>query len=40
MKIVNVYREEGVSGMKESADRPAWCELMTALHADGVISSL
>jgi hypothetical protein len=23
MKIVNVYREEGVSGTKESADRPA-----------------
>ena len=36
MKIVNVYREEGVSGTKESADRPAWCELMTALHANGV----
>ena len=36
MKIVNVYREEGVSGTKESADRPAWSELMTALHANGV----
>jgi len=30
LKIVNVYREEGVSGTKESADRPAWSELMTA----------
>jgi DNA invertase Pin-like site-specific DNA recombinase len=36
MKIVNVYREEGVSGTKESADRPAWTELMTALHSNGV----
>jgi DNA invertase Pin-like site-specific DNA recombinase len=35
-KIVNVYREEGVSGTKESADRPAWSELMTALHSNGV----
>src|SRR5947209_17711816 len=36
MKIVTVYREEGVSGTKESADRPAWSELMTALHSNGV----
>src|SRR5262252_216935 len=36
IKIVNVYREKGVSGAKESADRPAWSELMTALHANGV----
>src|SRR3954468_17765159 len=36
IKIVNVYREEGVSGTKESADRPAWSELMTALHSNGV----
>src|SRR5262245_50623122 len=36
MKIVNVYREEGVSGTKDSADRPAWTELMTALHFNGV----
>jgi DNA invertase Pin-like site-specific DNA recombinase len=36
MKIVHVYREEGVSGTKESADRAAWSELMTALHANGV----
>lgn len=33
---MNVYREEGVSGTKESVDRPAWSELMTALHANGV----
>ena len=36
IKIVNVYREEGVSGTTESANRPAWSELMTALHANGV----
>ena len=36
IKIVNVYREEGVSGTKESAERPAWSELMTALHSNGV----
>ena len=36
LKVVNVYREEGVSGTEESADRPAWSELMTALHSNGV----
>jgi len=36
IKIVDVYREKGVSGTKESADRPAWSDLMTALHSNGV----
>jgi DNA invertase Pin-like site-specific DNA recombinase len=36
IRIVKVFREEGVSGTKESADRPAWTDLMAALHADGV----
>lgn len=36
VRIVNVYREMGVSGTKESADRPAWSDLMTALHSNGV----
>jgi DNA invertase Pin-like site-specific DNA recombinase len=36
VKIVKVYREEGVSGTTESANRPAWSELMTALHSNGV----
>jgi DNA invertase Pin-like site-specific DNA recombinase len=36
IKIVRVFREEGVSGTTESADRPAWADLMTALHANGV----
>jgi DNA invertase Pin-like site-specific DNA recombinase len=40
IRIVNVFREKGVSGAKESADRPAWSELMTALHAYGVRWSL
>src|ERR1041385_5430170 len=36
IKIVQVFREEGVTGTKESLDRPAWSEMMTALHGDGV----
>lgn len=37
MKIVNVYREEGVSGTKELGNRPALLELVTALHSNGVM---
>src|SRR5215471_7259606 len=36
--IARVFREEGVTGAKESMDRPAWAEMMTALHGDGVSS--
>ena len=36
IKIVRVFREEGISGTVENMDRPAWRELMTALHANGV----
>src|ERR1044072_8809774 len=36
IKIVKVFREEGVRGTTESADRPAWSELMMALHSNGV----
>jgi DNA invertase Pin-like site-specific DNA recombinase len=36
IKIANVYREEGVSGTTDSANRPAWSQLMTALHSNGV----
>jgi DNA invertase Pin-like site-specific DNA recombinase len=36
IRIVQVFREEGIGGSMESSDRPAWSELMTALHADGV----
>lgn len=35
-RIVNVFREKGVSGTKELMDRPALCEMMTALHGNGV----
>jgi DNA invertase Pin-like site-specific DNA recombinase len=36
IKIVRVFREEGVSGTVENMDRPAWRELMAMLHANGV----
>ena len=36
LRIVATYREEGVTGTRETMDRPAWSEMMTALHADGV----
>jgi len=36
IRIVQVFREEGIGGGTESGDRPAWSELMMALHADGV----
>src|SRR5215469_364130 len=36
ISLVGVFREKGVSGTKESMDRPAWRELMAKLHADGV----
>ena len=38
IRIVKVFREEGVTGTKETMDRPAWVEMMTALHSDGVRS--
>ena len=36
VRIVKVYREEGVSGTKDLEDRPALAAMMEALHADGV----
>jgi DNA invertase Pin-like site-specific DNA recombinase len=36
IKIVRIFREEGVSGARESMDRPAWSEMVTALHSNGV----
>jgi DNA invertase Pin-like site-specific DNA recombinase len=36
VQIVKVFREEGVSGTTDSADRPAWSELMTVLHSNGI----
>jgi DNA invertase Pin-like site-specific DNA recombinase len=36
IKIVQVFREEGVTGTKESMDRPAWAAMITALLGNGV----
>ena len=36
IRIKTVYREKGISGTKDLEDRPAFVEMMTALHADGV----
>jgi DNA invertase Pin-like site-specific DNA recombinase len=36
IRIVRVFREQGIGGAMESGNRPAWSELMTALHAHGV----
>jgi len=36
VKIVKIFRELGVSGTKDIANRPAFISMMEALHADGV----
>lgn len=36
LKVVRVFREEGVSGTVDNMNRPTWQELMTALHSNGV----
>ena len=36
IQIARVFREEGVSGTVESMNRPAFSEMMTALHGNGV----
>jgi len=36
IQIVKVFREEGVTGTKDSAERPAWSDMMLALHSNGV----
>lgn len=36
IKIVNIYREQGVSGTKDMENRPAFLDMMTALHSNGV----
>ena len=40
IKIVHVFREEGISGTVESMDRPAWSELMAMLYSNGVSTIL
>src|ERR1017187_2323596 len=36
LRIARVFEEKGVCGAIEAADRPAWAQLMTALHANGI----
>ena len=36
IQIVKIYREEGVSGTKDLENRPAFLEMMQALHSNGV----
>ena len=36
IKIVQTFKEEGVSGTIENMNRPAWAALMTALYGNGV----
>ena len=36
LKLVKIYKEEGVCGEIETLDRPAWSEMMVALHSNGV----
>jgi hypothetical protein len=36
MRLVQEFREEGISGTKESTDRPAWTQMITALYSNGV----
>jgi DNA invertase Pin-like site-specific DNA recombinase len=36
IRIVKTFREEGVTGSKETMDRPAWVDMMSALHGNGV----
>ena len=35
IKIVRAYRDEGVSGTKDLDNRPAFADMMTALHSNG-----
>jgi len=35
VKIMRTFRDEGVSGTKDLEDRPAFVEMMTALHSNG-----
>ena len=36
LTIARYFREEEVSGARETMDKPAWAEMMTALHSNGV----
>ena len=36
ISIKSTFKEEGVSGTMAAEDRPAWAELIRALHSNGV----
>src|ERR1039457_7281050 len=36
IRIVKTFREEGITGSKETMDRPSWVDMMAALHGNGV----
>ena len=36
IRVVEVFQEKGVGGAKDLENRPAFLEMMTALHSDGV----
>jgi len=36
IKLSQVFKEEGVTGTRETMDRPAWSEMIAALHSNGV----
>jgi DNA invertase Pin-like site-specific DNA recombinase len=36
IKITHVFQEEGITGTRETMDRPAWSEMIAALHSNGV----
>jgi DNA invertase Pin-like site-specific DNA recombinase len=36
IKVVRIFKERGVSGEKELSDRPAFMEMLSALHSNGV----
>lgn len=36
IKIARIFREEGVTGTRETMDRPAWAAMMAVLHSNGV----
>jgi DNA invertase Pin-like site-specific DNA recombinase len=36
LKVAKIFREEAVTGTRETMDRQAWAAMMTALHSNGV----
>ena len=40
IKVVRAFREEGVSGTRETMDRPAWAEMMATLHSNGALKTI